>query len=91
MKIVRIEREISHKIYVGEYETISPTLRMVAELEDVDTTKDAQKILDKAITPKWSKVALYEIRMVMKRRKIVPVENDKTPQLMEVFKAQLSG
>jgi len=89
MKIIRIEREICHKLNVANYETIAPTLRMVAEFEESDDPKDARKQLDAVLVAEWNRMALEELRMVHKRRNGKKPDNDSLPELMEYFKSTL--
>ena len=89
MKIVKIEREISHKIYTGQYETIQPTLRMTALLDDGDDHTKALDMLDEVLTKEWSKLAVLELRLLAKRRGGKEVKNDLLPDLMQAFKTQL--
>ncbi len=89
MKIVKIEREVAHKIFVGGFETIQPTLRMTALLDEGDDYEKVLAMLDEVLTKEWSKVAVHELRLVAKRRGGNPIENDQVPDLMQAFKMQL--
>jgi len=91
MKIVVIEREIAHKLNVAKYESIAPTLRMRAELEEGDDPVEARRELSKVMSAEWNKIALEELRMVRKRRGDSPVENDSLTDLMSHFKGQLNS
>lgn len=86
MKVTRIEREISHKIYLGGYETIEPTLRLSAELEEGDTVESALKELDAVIMPLYAREVLAEIRHVHRRRGDDVPASDKLPALLGSFK-----
>jgi len=76
MKIVRVEREISHKINIGGFETICPTIRLTAELDEDDSRSGAIAELNEVILEAWSKLALEEMRIVHKRRNLAPVDKD---------------
>lgn len=81
MKIKRIEREISHKIMVSRFESILPTLRMEADLDEGEDPADALEELDAVLQPLWVKEALEEVRMVRRRRNGSDVSDDKTIEL----------
>lgn len=89
MKIKRIEREISHKIMVSRFESILPTLRMEADLDEGEDPSDALKELDSILEPMWVQEALEEIRMVRKRRDNVGVKDDKLPELGRGLKGMI--
>lgn len=90
MKITKIERELSHKIFVGGFETIQPTIRVTAELEATDDPDEARKALDQVVEAMWVKECLGELRLVHKRRNPnEPVKEDKLPMLMETFKGMV--
>ena len=89
MHISRVERELSHKIYVGGYESISPTVRLFATLSSDENPEDALKLIDSQIEGMWYREVIKELRLVIKRRTVVPVKDDKSPQLLGVFKSVL--
>lgn len=91
MKISRIEREIRHKIFVGGYETIAPTVRLTADLEDGDDPIAALEELDAIIVPMWTNEVIDEIKLVHRRRSGNVPENDKLPDLLGSFKAMARG
>ena len=76
---------------MGGFETISPTIRLVAELDEGEDPDTARKELDAIILPMWAKEVLGEIRLVRRRRGDQIPENDKVPQLMGAFKEMVKG
>jgi hypothetical protein len=89
MKIIRIEREISQHIATSKYESITPSLRLVAEITDGEDYAVAIKELEAAAVVEWNKAVLNELRMVAKRREGAAVIEDKLPGLMTYQKTEL--
>ena len=91
MKITEISREISHKLNVGGYETIAPTIRMTAILDDAEDKDEGVKQLSRIVEEEWAKIAIQELRQVLQRRGDITPKDDKVPQLMGGFKGLLNG
>lgn len=73
---------------VGNYESIQPTLRMVAELDEGEDASAARRELDRVVEAEWSRIVLQELRDVHKRR--AGREGDGTVgELMQHFKAKI--
>lgn len=68
MKLVRIEREISSKVFVGGYETVEPKIRVVGELDSDDNLDEAFKLIDAAAQSMWAAALAEDIAVVSKRR-----------------------
>ena len=68
MKITTISREVSHKINIGNYETICPTLRMTAEITEQEDVVNATTKLGKILVLEWTRVVILELRDVVRRR-----------------------
>lgn len=90
MIIKRIEREISHKINLGNFESIQPTIRIVADLEEGDDPAEAKKMLDKAVEEEWIRTALKELRQVVERRRGIEIKDDKSLAQMNGLKRNLA-
>ncbi len=73
MKIIQIEREISYKINVGNYESIMPTLRMVATLEEGEDVLQARRDLDSIIEKEWWGIHNRDVALVNTRRGVKSV------------------
>lgn len=86
MKYKTLEIELKHKIYIGGYETIEPTVRATAELEEGDTLETARAVIAKDLQALWAKEVIEELRLVHKRRAGAEVKGDTLPQLMPAFK-----
>lgn len=89
MKIVKIEREIQHKLNVAKFETIVPSLRMEAILDDGESYEEGLKELNAVLEKEWNKLALIELRAVNKRRSGTVRDDDVLPALMNHFKSNV--
>ena len=69
MRIVQIKRRIEHKLWLGGYETISPNIEYIADLEEGEDLIKAQSELDAVVEKLWHLAALKELRLVHARRK----------------------
>ena len=90
MQVKQISREVSHKIYLGRYETICPTLRMVADLDPGEDIKKARQELDSILEGEWAIVALREIKMVLERRTLEQAEQDAVIKVQNAFKSYVN-
>ncbi len=68
MKIQRIEREISNKVFIGGYETVKPTIRVVAILEPGDDPQVAAELLGSVAEKMWVDALQSDIHLAIKRR-----------------------
>lgn len=92
MKVTRIEVQISHKIFVGGFETIEPCIRLCAELDPGEDLEEARKIVASEAQKMWAKETIEELRLVHKRRNGGELpSNDKLPGLMTAFKEMAKG
>ena len=69
MKIVRIEREISNKVFIGGYETVSPSVRLVAEFDSrMEDPVEVATQLGRIVEDLWVCALQEDIELAMKRR-----------------------
>ena len=92
MKISRIEIQLSHKIFVGGFETIEPCIRLCADLDPGENLDEARKLVAAEVQKLWAKEVIEELRIVHKRRNGTELpSNDKLPGLMQSFKEMAKG
>lgn len=89
MKIVSMEREVSHLINVAKYESIRPTVRVVATVEEGEDYAEVMEALHATVVGEFNLVALQELREVHKRRKGKKPDGDTLPELMSYYKSTL--
>lgn len=88
-KVTQIEREISHKINVGDYESIMPTLRMSYELDPGEDPVSARSTLNALMDKEYNKLVLEELRRVNKRREQGAPGAERVAPLMQHYKTEL--
>lgn len=88
MKIVQIEREMSHTLAPGGFENIKPSVRLVATVAEGESITTAYEELNAALVQLWNQAALQELRIVaMTRKPNTLVKDDKLAELMAHFKS----
>ena len=85
MVIVRIEREISNKLFVGGFETVKPTVRVCGDLAPGDDPAEAFAEIDKVAQELLLIAADEDVRRVTERRSSLSSKwsDDKTGELAD--------
>ncbi len=91
MKLLKLTRTSTHKLFIGGYETIEPSVSLTAELEEGDTLEDANLQLNSLLEEAHISATMHELRLVAKRRRGQVVEKDKVPELIGAMKTMLRG
>jgi hypothetical protein len=89
MKLKEVRVVITEKLFVGNFETIKPSVELSGELEPGDDPAKCADELFERIQPAWAKQALKELAWVVQRRKGDSTKLHECMQLTKDTRAQL--
>lgn len=90
MKIVRIEREMKHKLFLGGFETIEPQVRLVAEVPEGADLEAVMGELGVVTQELWTQQVVEDLRFAHRMRGTHLPEDDKLQGLMRNAKKLLA-
>ena len=87
MKITKIEMEFKHKLYLGSYETIEPSVKLSADIDPGEDLETVRAALSQELQTLWAREVSEELRLVDRRRGLngSRSQSDKVPELSASF------